>query len=253
MVIKFLCPNGHQLNAPENLAGKGGKCPKCQAAFVVPTLEELAHADQDATSERLADPLGGSKGGSGSIGGGSAKPSGDPASGSRVARGEIFIFLCPNGHKLNGPPSLKGKIGQCPHCGVKFHIPTDEEIAEQEAADSQMGQGDSQAESDDEILDVPADQVVVEVDPPPEGYHALGYIVARLWDRRDEETEIELLLDGEERYVPEYYCDNLSVAEYGVFAREEPDGSLQITVIPWSRVQHVRLNHLGYVPRPMFR
>jgi hypothetical protein len=251
MVIKFLCPNGHQLNAPENLAGKGGKCPKCQAAFVVPTLEELAHADQDATSERLADPLGGSKAGSGSIGGGSAKPSGDPASGSRVARGEIFIFLCPNGHKLNGPPSLKGKIGQCPHCGVKFHIPTDEEIAEQEAAESQLGA--PEAETDDEILDVPAEQVVVEVDPPPEGYHALGYIVARLWDRRDEETEIELLLDGEERYVPEYFCDNLSVAEYGVFAREEPDGSLQITVIPWSRVQHVRLNHLGYVPQPMFR
>ena len=35
-------------------------------------------------------------------------------------------FLCPNGHKLNGPSSLRGKPGQCPHCGSRFTIPADE-------------------------------------------------------------------------------------------------------------------------------
>ena len=53
MVIKFLCPNGHQLNAPENMAGKKGKCPKCQSAFVVPTLEEVAAAEAEADAETV--------------------------------------------------------------------------------------------------------------------------------------------------------------------------------------------------------
>ena len=29
MTIEFFCPNEHQLSAPDNMAGKAGKCPKC--------------------------------------------------------------------------------------------------------------------------------------------------------------------------------------------------------------------------------
>jgi hypothetical protein len=34
-----------------------------------------------------------------------------------------IAFLCPNGHKLNGPEKLAGRLGQCPHCNAKFQIP----------------------------------------------------------------------------------------------------------------------------------
>jgi hypothetical protein len=34
-----------------------------------------------------------------------------------------IAFLCPNGHKLNGPEKLAGRLGQCPHCNTKFQIP----------------------------------------------------------------------------------------------------------------------------------
>jgi len=34
-MIKFLCPTGHPLNAPEKLAGKPGKCPRCGTAFLL--------------------------------------------------------------------------------------------------------------------------------------------------------------------------------------------------------------------------
>ncbi len=34
-----------------------------------------------------------------------------------------IVFLCPNGHKLNGPEKLAGRLGQCPHCNTKFQIP----------------------------------------------------------------------------------------------------------------------------------
>jgi hypothetical protein len=41
---------------------------------------------------------------------------------------DTIAFLCPKGHKLNGPSKLAGKLGLCPHCGLKFMIPTLDEI-----------------------------------------------------------------------------------------------------------------------------
>src|SRR6188472_4633756 len=109
-MIKFLCPNGHPLSAPENLAGKPGKCPKCNTPFVVPPPDD---AEGSATDDLAA------------AGSGIATPA--MGSGKGLGGG-TFMFLCPNGHRLNGPPSLKGKAGQCPHCGVRFRIPTDDEL-----------------------------------------------------------------------------------------------------------------------------
>jgi hypothetical protein len=37
MAIKFKCSCGHVLSVPDNLAGKSGKCPKCQTGLKVPT------------------------------------------------------------------------------------------------------------------------------------------------------------------------------------------------------------------------
>jgi hypothetical protein len=38
MGIRFTCPNGHQLNVKEHLAGKRGICPACGAAVLIPTI-----------------------------------------------------------------------------------------------------------------------------------------------------------------------------------------------------------------------
>src|SRR3954462_8679474 len=125
-MMKFLCPNGHSLTAPENLAGKTGKCPKCNASFVVPQPHEVGQSVNfiAASGSTVTPAMGSGK--------------------NLLAGDEVFVFLCPNGHKLNGPPSLKGRAGQCPHCGARFLIPTDEEIAAAEAA--------SQASEDEELL-----------------------------------------------------------------------------------------------------
>ena len=94
MVIKFACPNGHPLSAGDELAGKPGKCPQCQAMFLVP------------------------------------ESPGAPANTAAAKSGGTIAFLCPNGHKLTGPRTLQGKAGQCPHCGSKFRIPSYETPAE---------------------------------------------------------------------------------------------------------------------------
>jgi hypothetical protein len=235
-MMRFLCPNGHPLNAPENLAGKSGKCPRCNKSFIVPQPDDVrGNADLVAASGSAVTPAMGS--------------------GTNLnAAGEVFVFLCPNGHKLNGPPSLKGRPGQCPHCNARFIIPTDEDIAAAEQADD--------ADDDDELAaetGIDNDSVAVSHlakgsavnNRPPAGPSGLGYIVARLWDQRSEQTELEIFLSEGEIVAPDYFSESLSTSDYGVFAVQEGE-AFTITVIPWSTVRRVGLRRLGELPGGLF-
>ena len=271
MVIKFLCPNGHQLSAPESMAGKKGKCPKCQSAFVVPTLEEMAAAEAEegeAPAEHPARAASGAAGGatSASEGEGSAvRPA--MGSGKGLPAGEIFVFLCPNGHKLNGPPSLKGKAGQCPHCGARFRIPDDDET-DQPEEEVPTGQADEEevpagqledegqggfafpgTEYGEEVIDAAIEEPLA---PPPPGAAGLGYIFARLWEQRDEQTEVEIFLTEGEIMSPDGYSELLSSSDYGVFAVLEGDGNYTVSVVPWSAVRRVGIRKVAELPGEMF-
>lgn len=47
----------------------------------------------------------------------------------RIARGRMVIqFVCPNGHKIHCGEERAGMAARCPRCGVKFRIPTLDEI-----------------------------------------------------------------------------------------------------------------------------
>ena len=270
-VIKFLCPNGHPLSAPENLAGKPGKCPKCNTAFVVPKPEAAAPEPAPA-----ATPAGGHAPELAAPAAGTAAPAGAAAgpapevpamgSGTALPAGEVFVFLCPNGHKLNGPPSMKGKPGQCPHCGARFRIPTDEDI---EQAEEEVPTGDAEEEDipqgqpDDDVNfnrlfggDVGEEVIEATVEdavaPPPPGPTGLGYIVGRLWERRTEQTELEIFLGEGEIVAPDYYSEVLSSSDYGVFAIQEGDGSFAVTVIPWNTVRRVGMRRIGDLPESLF-
>ena len=162
--IKFACPNGHPLSCPREMIGKPGKCPKCNSRFVVPDIpdddeevpEEAAEQESgggfriDTTPPAnrgkpgapaptpargpaapatlpfapapagKAPVAGSSKGGAEGSGKLTVAGTGIPAD------ADLIVFLCPNGHRLNGPKKLQGKPGKCPHCGAKFVIPLDE-------------------------------------------------------------------------------------------------------------------------------
>lgn len=283
-MIKFLCPNGHQLTAPDNLAGKSGKCPKCATAFMVPTLEELAEAGAGASEDAAAADLNPPNGerpnastaqaaGKSGVGrsGIEARDSGisGVAGNSKIATGSvkgsasnIFVFLCPNGHKLNGPPSLKGKPGQCPHCGARFVIPEDDDVPPDDdipaeySADEDFPSGES-AEDDltlpEEYGESDAREAEEDPEPIPPGVHSLGYIVGRLWDHRDDSTELELFLTEGEILSPDHYAEILSTGDYGVFAHREAEDDYSLTVIPWSAIRRVDLRKVRKLSPGTFR
>jgi len=275
-MIKFLCPSGHPLSAPENLAGKAGKCPKCGTPFVVPKLEEL-----EAQSADMAPPLQENKDvslaapkESPADSGGGEKPPETPAMGSGkgmgAAPGEIFVFLCPNGHKLNGPPSMKGKAGQCPHCGARFRIPSDEdlELPEEEVPTGEVDEEVPEGQADEDggfdfgrLLggqaqpEEPVEAFIEEppVAPPPPGASGLGYIVGRLWEQRVDGTELEIFLSEGEILAPDEFSEVLSSSDYGVFAIQEGDGSFAITVVPWSAVRRIGMRKMPDLPPQLFQ
>lgn len=244
-MIKFLCPGGHPLSAAENLGGKSGKCPRCNQSFIIPRADE-ANADGKtvATSGSFLTP---------------AMGSGRNLTGG----GEIFVFLCPNGHKLNGPPSLKGKPGQCPHCNARFIIPTDEDIeaaSRQAAADEDLDQTDDDqtAGGSARVQSAGAfssghDFHASNSHRPPAGAAGLGFIVARLWEQRTEESELEIFLTEGEIIAPDHFAADLSTSDYGVFAVAEGDGSFAVTVVPWSSVRRVGLRKVMELPGELFR
>ena len=261
MPIKFLCPNGHQLTAPDNMVGKPGKCPKCNTPFVVPTPEE----EEEEAEEPAAESPG--------VGKVEEKDEGklaeERASSAEIAQGsgkgkaDLFVFLCPNGHRLNGPPSLKGKAGKCPHCGAKFRIPTDEEEPElpedsseeppkeTSSSDQFVFPGFESEENAEEVYE--AVEVEDTLDPPPDGIHPLCYIVGRLWDRKSDDTELEIFLAEGEIVSPELYSEVLSIKEFGVFGSKEGDGTYSVTIIPWTTVRKIGLRKLPELSDKVFR
>lgn len=40
----------------------------------------------------------------------------------------VLQFLCPNGHKVHCPQERAGQAAKCPRCGVRFRIPSAEEL-----------------------------------------------------------------------------------------------------------------------------
>lgn len=80
MPIRVICQCGQTLNAPDNLAGKGVKCPKCQGAIRVPAATGSGSAG--ATVAKAASPAASA---AKPASAGKSAPAGKPAAASKGA------------------------------------------------------------------------------------------------------------------------------------------------------------------------
>lgn len=122
MALRFACPNGHPITCDESKSGKKAKCPQCGVKFVVPAAGKKKAAPLPKKEPVLP-------------GGGASRDGSSSDVEVQKDKEEAIVFLCPNGHKLNGPARLQGRPGQCPECGAKFRIPSYDEMHDVEDAD----------------------------------------------------------------------------------------------------------------------
>lgn len=275
MTITFLCPNGHQLSTKDERAGKPGKCPKCGTEFVVPEITDEEDYTEDLPHEEAAGESGAPKTGSTATIG-EPKSGGDGA--AKTADAGMIVFLCPNGHRLNGPARLQGRPGQCPHCGAKFRIPSYEEMEQEESVEEepedeipvgtivQDEAGTDQAAlqgveeiSDDELevveeLEPEVFQGKVEsTSPPTPGSASLADIVARLWTHKGENDIVEFHMEQGEVLKPDLFAGALSKKTHGVFAVIEVDDTFTVTSVPWESVKRVVFRQLKDLPKGLFQ
>jgi hypothetical protein len=197
------------------------------------------------------------------------------------AKPDLIVFLCPNGHRLNGPSSLEGKPGQCPHCGVKFRVPTRDDPVEEEDHEPPLASPGSgtgiqaldtvqELPGEDSAWNVPVDELPgagflgspPSLAPAAPGSGTGSGIVGRsfpmaeaflrLWNERDRNCVIELHLASGQILVPEKFSRESTRRGYGVFAFKDPDGSYTITAIPWDGLARVTMRRLGKLPKRLF-
>jgi hypothetical protein len=267
MAIEFHCPNGHRISCSEDRAGRAAKCPRCGALFRIPMPTANGHpapADKAAADSTPAVDA--------------APADSIELSPEEVAptRDELIVFLCPNGHKLNGPARLQGRAGQCPHCGAKFRIPSledsqgvDEVESHEEAEILEEEQQQLQelfrvVEAEEEQRHAhPATATAASTGEPvelveaaaavaPGQVHPLADLFVRLWEEREHGGVVELHLEGGAMIVPEWYDRNLSCRSHALFAMQAADGTLTMTIVPWDSVKRVVVRGVTGLPYGMF-
>ncbi|HUY31272.1 MAG TPA: hypothetical protein VMV69_00720 [Pirellulales bacterium] len=268
MSITFQCTNGHKLNCPETLAGKPGKCPKCGAVFRVPQPPAAPAASDSSPNPFSFLSQEGDENEADSAASDDQEP--EPAEeqeaparedelqiGEGPAGADEIVFLCPNGHRLHGPASLVGRPGQCPHCQVRFLIPSPEDVPD-----------DDEAEQDESIS---LDEILIHIDtsskgsslggasgskpsaaPPSATSHPLAALLTRLWAARTANSSIELHLGDGKLIVPDEFAKQDPVANYGLFAMREANGSHTLTAVSWDSIERITVRGLAQLPKEWF-
>ena len=226
-MIEFLCPNGHRIHCPEEQAGRAARCPRCGVKFRIPDAAEAqvargAGADSDISRPQLSD---------------SGLGIGEVAPAARAQESQIE-FLCPNGHRLHGPPSLQGQPGECPECGSKFRVPNYDDVSDHEEVLEEIQQEIS--------LDASAGGGSALALP-----HPLAGLFAKLWAQKPSGAAVELHLGDGETLVPDRFAKALSRQNHGVFAVKEPGGTHTLTVVAWDSIVRVLVRGVKQLPREM--
>lgn len=286
MPIEFACPNGHMLKAPEERAGKTGKCPKCGVAFIVPDVEEepiedFAEAAVEGATDAVASgssPSGASRSDVADAGladadipadaatttdAATTDAAADPPPADPAPPEETIEFLCPNGHKLTSPASLQGKAGKCPHCGEKFRVPSLDDmqedveefgVDEELLAFGAVGTLDEPPgfyAGDESGLgdEIPQDAMVEEEFGPP---HPMRLLFERLWREHEHGGRVRLHLGGGVVLEADFYARGYSRGGYGVVATRDERGNYRISAIQWDAVERIEVDELVNLPDGVF-
>jgi hypothetical protein len=277
-VIEFLCPNGHRIRCQAVQVGRAAKCPRCGVKFRIPEGAEVTEpvaAGSDSTVSRpeFSDPA--------------LSDKKLPTAAATPPAGAQIEFLCPKGHRLHGPITLQGKPGKCPDCGVRFRIPTYEEISVEEEAVSQisLGRVDGRdgsdigspavanaplaaatesavppAESPAPHEETPAPSgespaapeesaLPATVSGPPLAGHDMHVLFVRLWEMRPKDAAIKLYLRDGETIVPHEFLKKLSQqTRQALFTTKESDGTMSLTAVAWDAVVRVTVRGLKELP-----
>jgi hypothetical protein len=153
-----------------------------------------------------------------------------------------IVFLCPNGHRLNGPARLQGQAGQCPHCGARFLVPLLSDLESVEEVDLTDIADDDQGPL----------RTVEDTPPPAPPFHPLCKLLRKLWEEKEHGAVVELHLDNGALLAPDWFDEKLSRQSHGLFASQAADGTVTMTAVAWDTIARVVVRNVEGLPDGMF-
>jgi hypothetical protein len=187
----------------------------------------------------------------------------------------MIEFLCPNGHRLNGPVSLQGRPGECPECGSRFRVPSyGDDLSDEEPLDEQqISRGHIGGGSDSKVGQAAADGDRHSPATEPgyslnledlgdaasrdaaqtAGAHPWLSVFPQLWVQKSLSGGIvEIDLTDGNTIVPERFARAVSERAHAVFAVKDSNGTLTITAVPWESIVRVQVRGLRKLPDDLF-
>jgi len=164
-------------------------------------------------------------------------------------------FLCPNGHRLHGPERLQGQPGECPMCGVKFRVPTYEDLTEEEVPAQPIGIGPADGNADFQM-------VLPEVDEDDSGHpsvdplaeplaparHPTAALLSRMWEYKMMGATLEIRLTSGETLIPDHFAGPSAMSSHALLAALERDGTYTVYLVAWDAIQRVLLRGVKKLP-----
>jgi hypothetical protein len=258
MPILFNCPNGHRLNSPEQQAGKPGKCPKCGAVFRVPQPQTAAPATAAETAKAAAEGYTIAEANTAATENGSEQPANAQMAAVTERAKNEFAFLCPNGHRLHGPASMVGKPGQCPHCQIRFLVPSPDDVPDDDAqgGESALDQLQIHVDTSPRLSSTSSSISVLNpgkssLGPAPDG-HPLALLFGQLWVYKSQGGIVELHLGDGRVVIPDEYARHMSYKSHGLFAVREANGTHTLTAVAWDSITRVAVRGIERLPKELF-
>ena len=125
---------------------------------------------------------------------------------------DAFLFLCPNGHRLNAPARLEGHAGQCPQCGARFLVPVIgdlDQVEEVTLTDIGDHEGGPLASTNFGSQTVPA-------------VHSLCKLMRQLWEEKQHGGVVEIHLEGGTMLTPDWFDERLCANRTACSPRKRP-------------------------------
>ncbi len=201
-VIEFACPNGHQLSAATDQAGKPGTCPQCGTRFIVPGPDG-DDEDEEAEEEKAAPVVG------------IASPF-DFASPVQVEPPQVRV-----------PPVVEEKTPKTRVSRASGKGDSSPAFLFPDLAVKEGGLDFGLEEAGDRI------SALAKVD-------AMARLFWKFWDRRDDNTIIEVHTDDGRVFIPEEFFEDESLGEIGVFRVQNSSAHLVTIGIRWAKICRIQ-------------
>lgn len=227
-VIRFSCPNGHQIVVDAKLAGKRGSCSRCGAAVVIPTESPAAAPERQGVAETAEPDF----------------PSVEPVSPPEPqpvadSVGVPTVAAAPEA----GPDEVPDFSG----------IGTEAAVAEDGGPSDEVGPFDgipsSSAATEQSFAGVDASE-----EPDIDGIdNPTAVLVLKLFSECADDSTVELHLKSGQIVMPMLFDFKWSRGTHGVFATpNKADDSVTLVAVAWDSVEQVIVRKVPGLPEGMF-